>query len=443
MFDFLSNKFSGIFQWMQGKKVLTQDNISQAIMQVKEALLQADVPNGIIDEFLQEVSNEVVGKQITLKTNPGDKFIKVVHDCLVRFLGEKQQFVLPQNHKPIIVLMLGLQGSGKTTTLAKIANYSKKAIFKDQKNTTVLLGSVDFQRPAAIDQLRILASQAGVDFYQAASTSPVDAAQEIVEHARKAQCDMVLIDTAGRLQIDDVLMQELAEISRAINPHVKLFVLDTMTGQESLNVAQAFESRVGFDAAVLSKMDSQSRGGAAFAFRYVLKKPIAFVGSGEKIDDLERFYPERMATRILGMGDLASLLEKADEIIDKKKQDDMASRFFEGAFTLDDFATQLAMVTKMGSLSKVMAYLPGVPKVSSEMIEQGQREMTRFKALLSSMTLKERKQPALLSDRSRRQRIVKGAGCSADDLNKLMIRFEQSKQFAKMYKKSGKLPNFF
>ncbi len=441
VFDFLSRKFSGILSWLQDKGRLTEENIADAIKQVRDALIEADVPHALVETFLVEIEKEVVGQKTQKSINPGQQFIKIVHDKLLFFLGGKSSTSL-SFQIPSTIMMLGLQGSGKTTTLAKIANWLSNEAKKRHKSRRILCASIDFYRPAAIEQLAILAKQVNIDFYRAISTDPVKASAEIAAYAKNNQYEYLLLDTAGRLHIDNTLMTELIAVNSAINPKYKILVLDAMTGQESLNVARAFDQTVGFDSAILSKMDSDTRGGAAFSFRYALKKPIIFVGSGEKIDDLEQFIPERAANRMLGMGDILTLLEKADEKIDTNTQEDLSRRFLQGNFTLDDFAKQLDMVDKIGPLSKILKYIPGTPTVSSAHIEEGQREMRRFKAILSSMTHKERLFPTLL-DSSRKQRIARGSGTSVQEVNKLLARFEQSKQFAKMIKKGGKFGSFF
>jgi signal recognition particle subunit SRP54 len=342
---------------------------------------------------------------------------------------------------PSIIMVMGLQGSGKTTTIAKMCHYIKEQAKQRGKQRHLLVGSIDFYRPAAIDQLEILAKQVGVDFYRTKATTPPAAAIELQHVFKEKSYEHLILDTAGRLHIDQAMMDELSQVTKALAPKHKLLVLDAMTGQESLNVASSFDKTIGFDAAILTKMDSDTRGGAAFAFRFQLGKPIAWVGSGEKVDDLENFAPERMATRILGMGDLQTLLEKASETASPQAQEGMAKRFMDGSFNLKDFQEQLQMLDKMGSIQKVMRYLPGSHQITPEMVEKGQAETKRYKAIISSMTEKERLVPALL-DGSRKKRIAAGAGVSAQDVNQLLQKFEECKQFAKMMKKMGKLKRF-
>lgn len=438
MFDFLSGKFSSLFNNLTGQARLSEKNIQDTIETIKESLLEADVPYKLIEQFIESIKADVLGQKVLGSLKPGEQFVKVVHDRLLEFLGGKdsQTFVFKS---PAVVMVMGLQGSGKTTTLGKIAHMLKK-----QGKTKILLGSVDYYRPAAIDQLETLAQKVGATFYRSAQTNPVSAAQDIYAKYKQGTYDFLLLDTAGRLHIDNNLLQELREIEVLIKPTHTLLVLDAMTGQESLNVAQAFDQGVGFASAILTKMDSDTRGGAAFSFRYALNKPIIFVGIGEKMDDFEPFYPDRMASRILGMGDVVSLAEKADALIKKEDQDRAYQTMLDGKMTLVDFAEQLGMMNKIGSLTQIMKYLPGMGgvKISPEMIEKGEREMRQFKAIINSMTPKERILPRIL-DGSRKKRIAQGAGVQVSDVNQLLARFEQTMQFAKMMKGSGRFPRLF
>jgi len=442
MFDFLSEKFSGVLQWLTNKNTLSEANIAEALAKVREGLLEADVPVNVVDTFLEQLKNEVTGLKANKSVKPGEQFIAIVHEKLLAFLGGKNALSGVSFQIPSVIMVLGLQGSGKTTTAAKLCHNIKEQAKQRGKQRMVLLGSVDFYRPAAIDQLEILAKQVGADFYRTTKTDPVAAAQELHTVFKQKGYDHLILDTAGRLHIDETMMQELVQINTLLAPKHKLLVLDAMTGQESLSVAKAFNSAVGFDAAILTKMDSDTRGGAAFAFRYELGKPIAWVGVGEKINDLEGFYPERMTTRILGMGDLQTLLEKATENITPEAQASMAQKFMDGSFNLRDFLEQLKMMDQMGSMQKIMRYLPGSHQITPEMAEKGQVEMSRFKAIIFSMTPKERVIPSLI-DGSRKKRIAAGAGVTVENVNQMLQRFEESKQFAKMVKKMGKHKRFF
>jgi len=441
MFDFLSQKFSGVLGWLKDRGRLTEDNVNQALQQVNDALLDADVPQEIVQQFLENIKSDVLGKKVQSSLNPGQQFIKVVHEQLLAFLGGANTMSTVTFQIPSVIMVMGLQGSGKTTTVGKLARWVVHQAETRGKKRRILLGSVDFYRPAAIDQLEILAKQVGVDFYRQTSTSVTQAAQEIYNYFKAHHYELLFLDTAGRLHIDDTMMQELGEINAKLAPKHKFLVLDAMTGQESLNVAKSFDRVVGFDAAILTKMDSDTRGGAAFAFRFALKKPIAFVGSGEKLDDLENFIPERMATRILGMGDILTLIEKAGENISNDEQEVMTKKLLHGNFTLKDFASQLSMIDKLGSLQKISSYLPGMGSISPDLMEKGQAEIKRFRAVIASMTPKEQSIPQIL-DASRKKRIASGAGVSVQDINQLLQRFEQSKQFVKMFKNKGKFRSF-
>lgn len=443
MFDFLSNKFSSIFSHLTGKGKLTESDIEQVLTQVKEALIEADVPLALVQTFCDDIKKEVIGQKVLASLKPSEHFIKVVHDKLKSFLGG-QDSVPFTFQLPSIVMVMGLQGSGKTTSIGKMANLVSNEAKSKGKDRRILLASVDFYRPAAVDQLEILSKQIpGVTFYRAQSTDPVQAAKEIMAFYQKGLFELLFLDTAGRLHVDEHMLEELKQINAALKPKYKILVLDAMTGQESLAVAEQFNKVVGFDMAVLTKMDSNTRSGAAFAFRYALKKPIVFVGSGEKIADLERLYPERLAGRILGMGDITSLLERANEKIKQSEQESLEKAFNKGQLSLQDFADQLKMMQKLGSLSQIVKYMPGGanPALSPEMIQKGEIELKKFGAIISSMTPKERVLPKIL-DNSRKKRIAGGAGVSVADINLLLERFEQSQQYVKLLKKFGRFPGF-
>lgn len=443
MFDFLSQKFSSIFSSFSRKKTVDQESVNEALAQVKDALLSADVPYDLVEQFTQSVSDELVGKKLIGSLKPQEQFLKVVNDKLLAFLGgsDNRSFSVAI---PSILMVMGLQGSGKTTTIAKLAYFLKKEAEKRNKSRRILAASVDFYRPAAVDQLEVVARQAGVDFYRATSVDPLQAALEIERFWKDNQYEILLLDTAGRLHVDNPMLQELQAIDRELQPKQKMLVLDAMTGQESLAVARAFDQAIGFHSAILSKTDSDSRGGAAFSFRYALKKPIVFIGTGERVENLDQFYPERVASRMLGMGDIKTLIEQAEQKIKKEEQDRMASSFDRGQMTLDDFAQQMDVVNRLGSLSSMMKYIPGMAgaKIPPEALQEGQREMGRFRAIISSMTPKERIYPRILND-SRKTRVAKGAGVGVSEINKLLSRFDQMQQYAKLVKKSGGLRTIF
>lgn len=436
MFDFLSQKFSSLFSSFEKTKKITEKEVTFVIEQVKEALLEADVPYDVVQAFTQSFADEAVGEKIMASRKPSEQLLKMVHDKIVSFLGSKT--VSFDLSFPSIVMVMGLQGSGKTTTIGKFAYKVKKDAEKHKKQRKILVGSVDFYRPAAIDQLESLAKKVQVSFYRAQNTDPVAAAHEIAAYATNNAYDVLLLDTAGRLHVDTTMLQELKNIDRSISPTHKLLVLDAMTGQESLAVAQAFEQAVGFQAAVLTKMDSDTRGGAAFAFRYALKKPIAFIGEGEKMSDLASFHPDRAAERMLGMGDMTTLMELLDEKMTKEEQQKKEKSLSSGAFTLQDFADQMDMMNKLGSMSQVMKYMPGGMgfQMSPDVMQKGEVELKAFRAILSSMTQKERLNPHILTV-SRKKLIAVGAGTDVKKIDALLKRFEEAKQYVKLFSKFG------
>lgn len=436
MFDFLSKSFSSIFSSLTGYGKLTEKNIDESIQKIKDSLLQSDVPYELTTTFVDEVKKDVVGQKLVNSLRPSEQFVKVVYDRMLAFLGgeylqESFTFQIPST-----IMMLGLQGSGKTTTSAKLALFIQNQAKKRGKVRKILCASVDFYRPAAIDQLEIVALQAGADFYRAQATSPVQAAQEIVNYAKQQNYEILIFDTAGRLHVDALMMQELDDVQKIVKPKYKFLVVDAMIGQESLSVAQTFQDRIKFDYAILSKMDSDTRAGVAFSFRYALKKPVLFMGTGEKIDDLELFRPERIAQRMLGMGDILTLIENAEDKIKKSEQTSLEQSFKTGHITLNDFEAQLSMANRLGSLSNMLKYLPGMNNlnISSAQIEQSEKEMKKFRAIIGSMTKKEKLYPKIL-DNSRKERIAKGAGVLVGDVAQLLQRFEQSQQFVKLLKK--------
>lgn len=437
MFDFLTQKFSSIFSSLTKQSQLTEQNIQSALDQIKETLFESDVPFDTVQSFMQTVSQEVVGKKVMTGLRPSEQFVKIVYDKMVAFLGGESTQESFTFQIPSVVFVMGLQGSGKTTTIGKIAHFIKKQAEKRGKTRKILCASVDFYRPAAIDQLEQLAKIVEVDFYRSTQTDPVAAARDIMSYYKQHGYEHLLFDTAGRLHVDSQMMQELKQLKQYVDPKYSFLVLDSMTGQESLAVAKTFSESVGFDGAILTKMDSDARGGAAFAFRYELKKPIYFMGVGEKVDQFEMFRAERIAKRMLGMGDILTLVENAQDKIKQAEQDSVARSIMSGQITLNDFAQQLNMMSKLGSLSSIMKFMPGMGnmKISLEDAQRGEIEMKRFKAILSSMTHKERVYPEIL-DGSRKKRIAQGAGVDAAAVNLLLQRFEQSKQFVKLLKKN-------
>lgn len=442
MFDFLSNKFSSVFAYITGQNKLTSKNIDETLAKVEDTLLQADVPYEVVKDFSLEVKEEVIGKKVFASLKPAEMLMKIVHDKILKFLGGNNDLEF-SFQIPSVIMVMGLQGAGKTTTIAKLVNYLKEQAKKKGKSRKIMVASVDFYRPAAIDQLEILAKQTDALFYRSPLTDPVLAAADINKKYQQEGCDYLFLDTAGRLHIDSQMIEELQKIDKLIKPKYKILIIDSMVGQESLSVARAFEEKIGFNGAILTKVDSDTRGGVAFAFRYSISKPILFVASGEKVSDLEAFRPTRMANRIIGAGDIATLIEKAEEKIKNDEQESLYNSIKHGKMTLLDFESQLSMVSKMGSLSSIMKYLPnmGSLNVTTDMLQKGEFEMKKFKAIISSMTFKEKVYPKVL-DASRKNRIAKGAGVTVSDVNMLLSRFEQSQQFAKVFKKMGNFKGF-
>jgi signal recognition particle subunit SRP54 len=434
MFTYLSQKLHDIFSTIAGQKTLTAQNIEASCDQVFQALIEADVPYAVAQSFLDQVKKAAMGIKVTGSLKPGEQFIKLVYDELTKFLGGTTAAFNLQ--LPATVLVMGLQGAGKTTFLGKLAHAQIAQAQQKNKQRSVLMASVDFQRPAAIDQLEVVSRQAGASFYRATTTNTLDAVKEIIAYRRAQGFEILLLDTAGRLHVDTALLKELTDICSLVQPTNKILVLDGMIGQESLHVAQEFTS-VGFDGVVMTKMDGSARGGAAFAFSYQLKKPIFYIGTGEKLTDLTSFHPDRMAQRILGMGDLLTLIEQAEASVKKEEQEKMAQRMMAGTITLEDFAQQLAMMGRMGSLTSLVQYLPGAQKVSEAQISQAEIEMKQFKAIIGSMTPKERKYPEILTG-ARKARVAKGSGTTPATVNQLLSRFEQCKQFVKLAKQFGK-----
>lgn len=443
MFDFLSGKFSAIFSSLRGSGRLTDEAIKKALSSVSDALLEADVPYDIVQTFVGEIKQEVAGKKLTGSLKPDEQLMKVVYDKVLHFLGGVTQETVFTFDIPSVIMVMGLQGSGKTTTVARLGHYIKDQAAKRGKSRKVLIASVDFYRPAALDQLEVLAGKAGLSFYRAVQQDPIKAAEEIFQYSQKNHFEILILDTAGRLHVDEAMMHELKKIDGLLKPKYKFLVLDAMTGQESLAVARSFDQAVGFSGSILTKMDSEARAGAAFAFRYALKKPILFVGVGEKINDLELFRPERMASRILDMGDILTLVEKAEAKIEIDEQKRVSKAFEQGRLTLQDFADQLSMMNKIGSLSSLVKYLPGAGSlsISSDMIEKGEVELKKFRAIISSMTARERSDAKILNG-SRKQRIARGSGCTVTDVDLLLNKFEQSQQFVKLFKKMGRANGF-
>jgi len=438
MFETLSHSLSHIFSKVTKRNRIDAETIRTTLDQVVDALLQADVPYDVAYAFRHQLAQEVEQQERTKGVNDAEQLMHVVHTQLSAFLGSQTEHgKLPDRG---CIMMMGLQGSGKTTTAVKLA----RQLMYHAQQANVLVGSVDFDRPAAVDQLHTYAEQAGVATYRAQATDPIAAAQEIVAYSKSHAYQYVIVDTAGRLHIDDAMLAQLPEIQKQIKPAYRALVLDAMMGQSSLEVARTFKERIGFDGGILTKMDSDTRGGAAFAFTYMLAAPIIYAGSGEKIDDLESFQPDRVARRMLDMGDLLTLSEKAQEKIDEAEAQHAQERMEKGELTLEDFAQQLRMMQRLGSLSSIMQYVPGASsmQMSQEHMQQAESELARFRVMMNAMTPKERTKPKIIN-RSRKERIARGSGVSVREVTQLLERFEQSRKMMKMMKDMGGLQQLF
>ena len=436
MFESLSEKLSGILDKLTGRGHLSEEDVSAAMREVRRALIEADVALDVVRSFIDRTRTKAIGAAVVKSIKPGQMVVKIVHDSLVETLGGESQGVDLNAAAPVAIMLVGLQGAGKTTTAAKIAKR-----LTDRQKRRVLMASLDVKRPAAQEQLRVLGEQVGVD------TLPIIAGQEPVEIARRAEevarlqgYDVVIFDTAGRTHIDEPLMAEMAEIRDAAKPHEILLVADALTGQDAVNLARNFNERVGVTGIVLTRTDGDGRGGAALSMRAVTGKPIKLLGVGEKMDALEEFHPKRLADRILGMGDIVSLVEKAAEQIDMEKAAKMAEKMRKGVFDLDDLSDQLAQIEKMGGMGGILGMLPGIAKMKDQLANSGfdDKMVKRQRSIISSMTARERRNPHLLNDdarkASRKKRIAAGAGVQVEAVNRLL---KQHRQMADMMKMMG------
>ncbi len=422
MFEKLSDRLEGVFKNLRGEGRLTEENVAKALREVRRAFLEADVSFEVTKSFVQAVKQKALGAEVLQSVSPGEMIVKIVHDELVEVMGGKGEEFSLIGRPPIGIVMCGLQGSGKTTFSGKLALW-----LRSKKKKRVLLVAADVYRPAAIQQLVVLGKSLGIDVWEEGQGDPVAICKNAFTHAKANGYDVVIYDTAGRLQIDDQLMNELEAIRSAVEPREILFVADAMIGQEAVNVAQEFYRRLEFTGVCLSKLDGDARGGAALSIRHATGVPVRFVGVGEKLHELELFYPERIASRILGMGDVVSLVEKAQEVIDEKEAKSLTKKLLTNTFNLEDYLQQLRSIKKMGPLKNVMGMLPGMGKFS-DMVDD--RQMGRVEAILSSMTPKERRNPKILNG-SRRKRIALGSGTSPQHVNQVLNQFEQMKKMMK------------
>jgi len=425
MFENLSDKLDRAFKILKGQGQITEINVAETLKEVRKALLDADVNFKIAKQFTETVKEKALGQSVLTAISPGQLMVKVVHHELIQLMGgQKSDIQLGGN--PTIILMAGLQGSGKTTFSGKLANY-----LKTKKGKNPLLVACDIYRPAAIEQLKVLGAQIGVDvFADPDSKDPVSISKRAIQQARDNGNSVVIIDTAGRLAIDEVMMNEIAAVKKAIQPHEILFVVDAMTGQDAVNTAKAFNDKLNFDGVVLTKLDGDTRGGAALSIRYVVDKPIKFVGTGEKMEALDVFYPERMADRILGMGDVVSLVEKAQEQFSEEEARKLQKKIAKNQFDFNDFLSQLQQIKKMGNLKDLVGMIPGVGK-SLKDVDIKDDAFKGIEAIIFSMTPKERINPDLING-SRRKRIAEGSGTNIQEVNKLIKQFEDTRKMMKM-----------
>jgi signal recognition particle subunit SRP54 len=435
MFQSLSDKLQNIFNSLRGKGRLTEQNIQDALKEVKLALLEADVHFKVVKAFIDSVKEKAVGQEVLSSLTPAQQVIKIVHDALIAIVGSKETRITLGGKAPHFIMLCGLQGSGKTTSCGKLAAYMRK------KGHKPMLVAADIYRPAAIKQLEVIGEQLKVPVFSMGNqVSPVEIVKNARDKAMLDACDVVIVDTAGRLHIDEELMQELKDIVTAVPPEEILLVVDAMTGQDAVNIAKQFNDTLPVTGFVMTKMDGDARGGAALSIRHITEKPIKLVGMGEKLDALEPFHPERMASRILGMGDIMSLIEKAQSNMDVEKMKELEKSLREATFTFEDFLTQIEQVQKMGPLDQLLGMIPGfssMPQMKDVKIDE--KEIEHIKAIIRSMTKIERKLPSII-DGSRRKRIAAGSGREVSDVNKLLKQFEQTR---KMMKQMGKMSNLF
>ncbi|NEQ42612.1 MAG: signal recognition particle protein [Leptolyngbya sp. SIOISBB] len=422
MFEALSDRFESAWKKLRGQDKISEANIQEALRDVRRALLEADVNLQVVKAFVTEVQEQAQGAEVVSGVNPGQQFIKIVNDELTKLMGETNAPLAQAETAPTVILMAGLQGTGKTTATAKLALHLRK------ESRSAMMVATDVYRPAAVDQLITLGKQIDIPVFEMGTdANPVEIARQGVAQAREAGVDTVIVDTAGRLQIDPKMMAELAQIKDAVQPDEVLLVVDAMTGQEAANLTRTFHDEIGITGAILTKMDGDSRGGAALSVRQISGKPIKFIGVGEKVEALQPFYPDRMASRILGMGDVLTLVEKAQEAVDIADAEKLQAKILEAKFDFDDFLKQTRLMKNMGSLGGIMKMIPGMAgKISDDQLQQGETQLRRVEAMINSMTKEERKNPELLSGSpSRRRRIARGAGYQDKDVSKLVSDFQK------------------
>lgn len=437
MFDNLSEKLERSFKILKGEGNITELNVAETVKSVRRALLDADVNYKVAKEFANTVKDKAIGQKVLTAVKPGQLLVKIVHDELAELMGG-ETVELDTEAKPTVVLMSGLQGSGKTTFSGKLAK-----MLKDQKHKKPMLIACDVYRPAAIDQLEVLSREIEVDFYcERENQNPVEIALNGITEAKSKSCDLIIVDTAGRLAIDEQMMDEIEALKKAVNPTETLFVVDSMTGQDAVNTAFEFNKRLDFDGVVLTKLDGDTRGGAALSIRTVVNKPIKFIGTGERMDAVDVFHPSRMADRILGMGDVVSLVERAQQQYDEEEAKKLQKRIQKNQFDFNDFMSQIQQIKKMGDVKELAAMIPGVGKAIKD-VEIGDEPFKHIEAIIQSMTPEERSNPAMING-SRRQRIAKGSGTTLQEVNRLIKQFDQTRKVMKnvtsMGMGGGKMP---
>ena len=433
MFDFLHNKIESALKKIRGRSSLTASDVEATMKEIRSALLEGDVNFKVAKDLCARITEKAIGSDILRSLSPDQQIIKIVHEELTATMGGAAAELDLRSSPPVVIMLVGLQGSGKTTTAAKLAR-----LLKESYKRSPLLVPADVYRPAAIEQLKTLGAALSIPVFNSTlNDKPVDIAIRARDYATKNLCDVIIIDTAGRLQIDTALMDELRQISAVMNPSETLLVADAMTGQESVNVAQGFDQTLSLSGLILTKLDGDARGGAALSMHAVTGKPIKFIGTGEKSDALEPFHPERMASRILGMGDVLTLIEKATQQVTLEDSLDLEKKFKKDQFTFEDFLNQMRMIKKMGSISSIASMIPGLNKIAKQIDpEKQEREFTRLEAIILSMTHQERRQHDII-DGSRRRRIAKGSGTTVEDVNKLLKQFVEMRKMMKQLMKMG------
>lgn len=430
-FDGLSEKLNGIFKKLRSKGRLTESDVKEAMREVRMALLEADVNFKVAKQFVNDVTEKAIGSNILESLTPAQQVIKIVHDELCTLMGGSQSRIRMANNGPTVIMFVGLQGAGKTTNIAKLGAYFKKA-----ENRRPLLCACDVYRPAAIDQLKVLGKQLDIPVFEQGAGDPVAIAKAAYEHAKKYGNNLLLIDTAGRLHIDQELMDELARIKAEVKPHEIMLIVDGMTGQDAVNAASAFDEKLGIDSILMTKLDGDARGGAALSVKAVTGKPIKYIGVGEKLTDIEPFHPDRMAGRILGMGDVMTLVEKAQQAFDEKQAAELEKKMRAGKMGLDDFYEQLKQMKNMGGIEQMLSMMPGMNSGALKGIKVDEKQLARTEAIILSMTPKERANPDIINF-SRKKRIAAGCGLKVEDVNRLLKQFDQMQTLTKQLAGGG------